>query len=483
VLQFSHLLVSPGNLNGVLFRNPFATLCCIRLQKRFQVIVSFADAAILNAQIGSGWGRTRSQKGAAPTPRDANFVLIVAALLRHGERKKERPYMRRAGHIRERSPGSFELRYTLGTDPATGRRKVATATVRGTRKDAEKELRRLLRSLDTGEHVDPTRMTVRQWLRTWLAAVQQEVARRSYERYSSIAEHQLIPTLGALQITKLAPSHIQNLYNDLAHGGRQDGKAGPLHPQTRRQIHRVLSAALSRAVEQQIIARNPADVFKRRLPKIERREMTILSAEQSKQLLELLLNNRLYWPVMLALATGMRRGEVMALRWRNVDLDRRTIRVMESLEQTKGGLRFKPPKNGRGRTITVPAGAVEELRHRKREQAEELLKVGVRLSGATLVCARPDGELTSPAMLTNAFVDFMARRRGDLPHIRFHDLRHTHATQLLLAGVHPRIAQERLGHSTVALTLDLYSHVTPSMQEDAAAKIDAAFGVPSKPIR
>jgi integrase len=197
----------------------------------------------------------------------------------------------------------------------------------------------------------------------------------------------------------------------------------------------------------------------------------------------LVKNDRLYWPVMLALATGMRRGEVMALRWRNIDLDRRTVRVIESLEQTKGGLRFKPPKNGKGRTITLPAGAVEELRHRKREQAEELLKVGVRLNGATLACARPDGDPTSPVMLTHAFVDFMARRRGDLPRIRFHDLRHTHATQLLLAGVHPRIAQERLGHSTVALTLDLYSHVTASMQEDAAAKIDAAFGVPPKSVR
>jgi integrase len=123
-----------------------------------------------------------------------------------------------------------------------------------------------------------------------------------------------------------------------------------------------------------------------------------------------------------------------------------------------------------------------ELRSRKREQAEQLLKLGVRQNGNTLVCARADGEPTSPFSLTHAFFDFM-RKHPELPRVRFHDLRHTHATQLLLAGVHPRVAQERLGHSTVALTLDLYSHVTATMQEDAAAKIDAAFKGGSKPVR
>jgi integrase len=222
-------------------------------------------------------------------------------------------------------------------------------------------------------------------------------------------------------------------------------------------------------------------VFKRRLPKVEREEMTVLTADQSATLLGAIRDTRLYWPAMIALATGMRRGEILALRWRNVDFERGSIRVVESLEQTKDGLRFKPPKNGKGRAITMPTFAGEELRRRKREQAEELLRLGVRQSGATLVCAREDAEPLKPYSLTSMFFAFMRKQDG-LPRIRFHDLRHTHATQLLLAGVHPRIAQERLGHSTVALTLDLYSHVTTSMQEDAAAKINAAFAG-SKPPR
>ena len=380
------------------------------------------------------------------------------------------------GHIRGRSPGSFEIRYSLGADPATGRRKVATATVRGTRKDAEKELRRLLRAIDTGEHVDPSRITVREWLSKWLAAVHSEVAPKTHERYSEIVSHFLAPALGRLQVAKLAPLHIQEAYNGWAVSGRRDGKPGGLSPRTRRHIHRILSTALTRAVEQQVLARNPCDVFKKRLPKVERREMVTLTAEQSARLLDAIRHTRVYWPAVIALATGARRGEILALRWRNVDLDRGSIRIVESLEQTKAGLRAKAPKSERARAVTLPAFATHELRQLKREQVESLLRLGIRQTADTLLCARADGEPMQPRSLTHEFTRLVSRMK-DFPRVRFHDLRHSHATQLLLAGVHPKIAQERLGHSTISVTLDLYSHVTETMQEDAAAKLDAAFRI------
>jgi integrase len=149
--------------------------------------------------------------------------------------------------------------------------------------------------------------------------------------------------------------------------------------------------------------------------------------------------------------------------------------VVESLEQTKQGLRFKAPKSEKARAISLPAFAVEELNRRKREQAEELLALGMRRTGDTLLCARRDGKPLQLQSLTHEFPRFLARLGSDFPRVRFHDLRHSHATQLLLAGVHPKVAQERLGHSTVTTTLDLYSHVTATMQEDAAGRIDAAF--------
>lgn len=177
--------------------------------------------------------------------------------------------------------------------------------------------------------------------------------------------------------------------------------------------------------------------------------MATLTAEQSAMLLDAVRHSHIYWPVLMALATGARRGEVLAMRWRNVDLDRGTVRIVESLEQTKTAIRFKAPKTDRARAVTLPSFAVDELRRLKREQAEKLLALGVRQTDATLLCARADGEPLQPQSLTHEFPRFLPRLGSDFPRVRFHDLRHSHATQLLLAGVHPKIAQERLGHSTV----------------------------------
>lgn len=382
--------------------------------------------------------------------------------------------MRPTGHVRQRTPGSWELRYSLGTDPATGKRRMATTTVKGNRRDAEKELRRLLRTLDTGEHVDPTNMTVRSWLTQWLEGKRDEISPKTHERYQEIINNFLIPALGALPLSKLAPINIDKAYSGWAIGGRRDGKPGGLSPLTRRYIHVVLKSSLARAVEQQLLARNPADIFTKRLPKVERKEMVTLSPEQMAQLLESIKYSVTYWPVLVALATGMRRGEVLALRWKNIDLDRGTLRVVQSLEQTKKGLRFKDTKTGRVRAITLPTYAVEELRRFKRQQAEELFALGIRQTGETLACCRADGEPLQPRSLTQQFTK-LVKGVKNLPRVRYHDTRHTHATQLLADGVHPKVAQERLGHSTITTTMDLYSHVTETMQADAAVRLDAAF--------
>lgn len=148
--------------------------------------------------------------------------------------------------------------------------------------------------------------------------------------------------------------------------------------------------------------------------------------------------------------------------------------MVQSLEQTKKGLRFKDTKTSKVRSIDLPAYATEELRRLKREQAEELLALGIRQTGETLTCCRADGEPLQPRSLTHQFTKFRNRLKG-LPRVRLHDTRHTHATQLLAAGVHPKVAQERLGHSTIATTMDLYSHVTDTMQAEAAARLDTAF--------
>jgi integrase len=161
------------------------------------------------------------------------------------------------------------------------------------------------------------------------------------------------------------------------------------------------------------------------------------------------------------------------LRWRHVDLDKACLSIAESAEQTKAGVRYKPPKSGKGRTVALPATVVEELRQHRARQAEALLKLGIRLSEDAFVVAQADGNPYQPRSLTRAFDLFLAKH--GLPRVRLHDLRHTHATAMLKAGVHGKIVQERLGHSTIAVTLDIYSHVLQGMQESAVERVDAAL--------
>jgi integrase len=322
----------------------------------------------------------------------------------------------------------------------------------------------LLRTVDTGEHVDPSRMTVGDWLQLWTETTKAEVSPKSHERYAEIVRCYLKPGLGAIQLQRLTPSHIQKAYNSFDRNPS---------PRTRRHIHRILKSALARAVEQQAIPRNPADALKR-LPKVEVEPITVLTVEQSTRLLKAIRHTTVYWPTLIALATGMRRGEILALRWKNVDLEQGIVRVMGSLEQTKAGLRFKSTKTDKARAVPLPKFAIDELRAWKRQQAEKLLRLGIRQRQEGLVCAREDGEPKQPASLTNEFT-YLIGRVKDLPKVRFHDLRHSHATQLLAAGVHPKIVQERLGHSTITTTMDLYSHVSETMQGDATARLDEAY--------
>jgi len=379
---------------------------------------------------------------------------------------------RRTGTISLRSDGRYQIRYNLGIDPATGNRRRLSVTIKGTYKEAEKELRRLLKSIDDNQYVESTKITVNQFLKQWLESIRSQVSPRTHERYTEIVDHYLMPALGNFPLTKLVPSAIQNAYNKLETSGRRDNKEGGLSSRSRLHIHRIFKSALKHAVQLQLIVRNPADAI--RPPRVKKVAITVLTIEQSAALLQALRGTRLYRPVLLALTTGMRRGEILALRWRNIDFEKMTVRVVESLEQTKQGLRFKAPKTEKTRAIILPDYAVQELRAWKTKQAEELLSQGVKQSGDSLVCAKRDGDPMTPKTLTHEFIAAI-NKLPHLPRVRFHDLRHSHATQLLMEGIHPKIAQERLGHSTITTTLDLYSHVTDTMQNDAASKLDSAL--------
>jgi integrase len=375
------------------------------------------------------------------------------------------------GHIRERSPGHWAIVLEI-RDPEIGKRKRKWHSFAGTKREAQIERSRLIAELTQGAYVEPARTTLAEFLERWLDHARTQVSPKSHERYCELVRCSIVPLLGAIPLSKLQPVTISAAYARALASGRRDGKGG-LAPRSVHYMHRILRQSLAQAVRWQILARNPCDAVKP--PRVERRKSVTLSADQAAQLLSALAHSRVYWPTLIALATGMRRGEILALRWQHVDRDRGTLQVVETLEQTKTSLRFKPPKNGKTRAITLPAFAVAELRRWKTEQAQELLRLGVRQTSATLVCGQADGEVRSPHDLTNQFRRFLQQMK-DLPQVRFHDLRHSHATQLLAGGVHPKIAQERLGHSSISITLDLYSHAVESLQDKAANCVDAALG-------
>ena len=380
------------------------------------------------------------------------------------------------GYLKKRSEGSWSVVIYLGHDPVTGKERHKWHTVHGNRKAAERELTRLLREFDTGAYVDAVKLTVKEYLEKWLQDYARvNVAGKTFERYAAVVKHQLAPALGSLPLAKLQPLHIQTCYSQMLQGGRKDGREGGLSPQTVLHHHRILRQALQQAVRWQLLARNPADAVEP--PRPQPREMRALDEAQTAWLIDATHGTRLYIPVLLAVSTGMRRGEILAVPWQEMNLISGAVSVCRSLEQTKaGGLKFKDTKSRHGRRpVSLPEITVEALRQHKAAQDARKALLGSDYQDNDLICCRDDGTIWPPNAFTSAFRDLL-RRRG-IAAMRFHDLRHSHASQLLRAGVSPKVIAERPGHSKVGFTLDAYSHLLPGMQEEAARLTDAGLRV------
>lgn len=374
------------------------------------------------------------------------------------------------GHITERSPGRWAIVLDQ-KDEETGQRKRKWHSFKGTKREAQKECARLITEMENGEYVKPSKTTLAEFLERWLVHVQPNVGPRTHERYTELVRKTIVPLLGAVVVTRLLPEHISSAYVKALSSGRRDG-CGGLSPRTVHHTHRVLHQALSLAVRWRILARNPAAFVNP--PRVEKAKINAYDPQRTAALLEHFRPTRLYVPVLLAVMCGLRRGEITALRWRSVDLAAQQIAVERSTEQTKKGTRDKDVKNKKSRRVAIPSFVANELLKHRVKQANELEQFGVKLSENHFLYSQICGDPIQPNSLTHEFRRILSLA-SELPRIRFHDLRHSHATQMLLQGVHPKIAQERLGHSSIAITLDLYSHVLPGMQEDAAAKVDAAL--------
>lgn len=379
------------------------------------------------------------------------------------------------GHIRERSPGKWAIVLDV-PDPETGARRRKWHSFSGTKRQAQEECARLVTALKHGGYTEPSKTTLAQFLDRWIEHEASSVSPKTLERYAELARKNIVPLLGGVTMAKLRAEAIDAAWTKALACGRRDGKGG-LAPRTVHHMRRVLIKALNQAVIWEIIPKNPAALSKP--PKVERKAMTAYGAETTAQLLEALKATRIYVPALLAVMCGLRRGEVVALRWRNVDMDNRRMSIVETAEQTKSEVRQKETKTGRARVVDLSTSVVAELRRHRTTQAEEQLRLGIRPDDNAFVVAQLDGRPIQPNSLTHEWTRILATT--DLERIRFHDLRHSHATQMLAAGVHPKVAQERLGHSTIAITLDIYSHVMPGMGADAAERVDAAVRSAVKP--
>jgi integrase len=380
------------------------------------------------------------------------------------------------GHIRERSPGRWAIILDLHDDAGKRRRKWHSFA--GTKRQAQEECARLVTLMKSGNYVEPTRQTVAAFLDEWLAFIRPSVSPKTHERYTEICRKGLSPLIGDIVLARLKTDRIDAAFTKALTTPRMGG-GKPLAPRTVHHYRRVLIKALGQAVTWDRLAKNPAHATTP--PKVERQKMLAYDASQTAELLEAFRPTRMFVPVLLAVMCGLRRGEILALRWRHLELgdNLRRLSVAESAEQTKDGVRYKEPKSGRARTVSLSSTVIAELKAHRARQAEEQLRLGLRPDADSFVVAQIDGSPLQPRSLTHEWARLVAKTA--LPRIRFHDLRHTHASQMLSAGVHPKVASERLGHSTIGITLDLYSHVMPGMQADAAEQVDAAIRAAVKP--
>ncbi|MBX6765537.1 MAG: site-specific integrase, partial [Rubrobacteraceae bacterium] len=286
----------------------------------------------------------------------------------------------------------------------------------------------------------------------------------TYRRYESIVRVNLVPDIGRIKLKSLTPAHVRAFYREKLDGG--------LSPQTVLHIHRVLSRALKQAVDDGLIPRNPTGSVKP--PRPRRDEIRPLSADQARRFLDTVSGERLEALYVLAVTTGMRQGELLGLKWEDIDLDAGTLSVRRTLSEVRGGRKFEAPKSGKGRRIRLSGRAITALRaHRKALLEERMQRAGLWQEQDLVF---PSG-VGTPMSGRNLYREFKTLlKRADLPDIRFHDLRHTCATLLLRQGVNPKFVQELLGHADISLTLNTYSHILPDMGDAAASAMDAALG-------
>lgn len=366
----------------------------------------------------------------------------------------------REGTIYKHKRGFWCGQVTLGYNPETG--KPVRKTFYGkTRQEVAEKLTRALREAQIGLLTPREKMNLAQWLNLWLDLYKKPILRTTtYERYAGLIKNHIVPTLGSLPLEKLRPEQIQSFYLEK----EKEGLSG----RSVQFIHVVLHGALKQAVKLGYLPYNPCE--RTQPPKAKAREIRILTKEELERFLSCAREHRLYPAFFLLATTGLRRGELLGLRWQDVDLERGTITVNQNLVSLNRGVAFQEPKSkAGGRSIPLLPEAVEVLKEWRKKWLEEKLKLGPGWPDCDLVFPSEVHTPIYPRNFTRVFYEIL--KKANLSGVTIHSLRHTYATLLLEAGEHPKVVQELLGHSSITMTLDTYSKVVPGLKERAVEKL------------
>lgn len=374
---------------------------------------------------------------------------------------------RRAGQIIKRGE-NWQVRIYTGTGP-DGRRSYLNKTIKGSKKDAQRYLSETLSAISRGTYVQPSRLTLSDYLDKWLSASKARVRPATLTSYTFLAENYIKPHIGSMRISDVRSLNVQTLYAKL----QDELKLGP---RSVRYTHSVLSGALKQAVKWNMLAVNPANGVT--LPRQERRDMQAFNREQAQAFLAACERDTCGVALALALSTGCRPSEYLGLQWQDVDLERGQVTINHSLVWGKGeGWTLTEPKTSRSRrSIPLPASMIRLLVDHRRRQNEARLKAGKDYENHGFVFAMPHGAPVRLRYLDRYHFKPTLKRAELTPTMRVYDLRHSSATLLLAAGENVKVISERLGHASVTLTLDVYSHVLPGQQEAASAKLERLFG-------
>ena len=383
-------------------------------------------------------------------------------------RKKTTRSAQGAGSIRQRKDGRWEARFTVGRDPGTGKQKQRSKYF-DTQKEAAKFLQRTLSEIDNGTYIEPSKSTVAQWLDAWLSEYTGDIKPYTKRAYATNIKNHIIPAIGATRLDKLTPLHIQKFYNECMRGEKN------LKAKTVKNIHGVLHSALKQAVMNGLIRSNPTDSCT--LPRIERMEIKPFDDEAEKSFLKAIEGDKYERLFLVDLYTGLRKSEVIGLRWSDVDFDRGIITVSKQLqvEPFKGGKYYLAPlKNDKERIISPAPYVMQVLREQRMHQNEARLLAGAAWNEGDLpglVFTTETGKHLCHQTIGTRYKKLV--KAAGLPDARFHDLRHSYAVASIRAGDDIKTVQSNLGHHSAAFTLDTYAHVTAQMKKESADRMQA----------